>query len=56
MTHCFGRPGGLEHLVRFTEKLCEESELEVLFGLDFSRQPTQGWELPNKDTQRRLAS
>ena len=42
MKHCFGRPKGLESLVRFTENLWEEFVFEVLLGLDFSRQPNAG--------------
>ena len=42
MTHCFGRPEGLDSLVRFTEKLWEEFVFEVLLGLHFSRQPSAG--------------
>jgi len=42
MTHCFGQPDGLESLVRFAEKVCEEFVFEVLLGLDFSCQPNTG--------------
>ena len=42
MTHCFGRPKGLQGLVRFAEKLWEEFVFEVLQGLDFPRQPNTG--------------
>ena len=38
MTHCFGRPEGLETLVRFTEKLWKEFVFEGLLGLNFSLQ------------------
>ena len=42
MTHCFGRPDGLERLVRFVKKLREEFVFEVLLGFDFSRQSNTG--------------
>ena len=55
MTYCLGWPEGPESLVRFAEKLGEEFVFEVLFGLNFPIRLPHGWELQNKDTQRRLA-
>jgi len=50
MTYCFGRPEGLESLVRFAEKLWEEFVFKVLLGLDLSRQQSAGLRATKKDT------
>ena len=42
MTHCFGRPEGLESLLQIAKRLWEEFVFEALFNLLFSRQPTTG--------------
>jgi len=52
MTHFFGRPEGLESLVRFAEQLGEEFVFEVLFGHDFSCQPTTGLGATKQKTPR----
>ena len=56
MTHCFGRPEGFESLVRLAENLCEEILcLKFCLASIFPVSQPQGWELQNKDTQRKLA-
>ena len=56
MTHNLGRPEGLESLVGFAEKLWEDFVVEVLLGLDLTRQPSAGLRDTQKDAQRRLVA
>jgi len=55
MTHCLGYPVGLASLEQFAAKSREEFLFEAILGVNFSASQPQGWELPKKGTQRRLA-
>jgi len=50
----FGDQIGLESLERITAKLRKEFLFEIFLGIDFLFSQPQGWELPNRGTQRRL--